>query len=310
MVAAVRDAVGDRLELIVDLNQWWRMPGDIERGLGPVDARRAIERLREHGVLWVEEPLDGDDRTGCGRCARGTGVRIAGGEMARTFEELRLALDADALDVYQPDVVLSLGISGARTFAELALRRNRWFTPHTWTNGIGVLANLHVCAGVGGGPLTRVPVRPARVDARSGATSCSPSRWGSTPDGMRRRSRRARARDRARRGVDRVSRGRRRRGPHEPRSARRRSSGSATWAGRCAAPRPGRPRGAGVRPRRRSRWPARSMAGAAPPRPRPIARGAEALITMLPAPPQVERCCSATAARSRLLRARLDRDRA
>ena len=84
--------------------------------------------------------------------------------MARTFEELRLALDADALDVYQPDVVLSLGISGARTLAELALRRNRWFTPHTWTNGIGLLANLHVCAGVGGGPVPRVPVRPARMD--------------------------------------------------------------------------------------------------------------------------------------------------
>ena len=89
-----------------------------------------------------------------------TGVRIAGGEMARTFEELRAVLEADALDVYQPDVVLALGISGARTLAELALRRNRWFTPHTWTNGIGVLANLHVCAGVGGGPFLEFPYDP------------------------------------------------------------------------------------------------------------------------------------------------------
>jgi D-galactarolactone cycloisomerase len=89
-----------------------------------------------------------------------TGVRIGGGEMVRTFEDLRLALDADALDVYQPDVVLALGISSARTFAELALRRNRWFTPHTWTNGIGLLANLHVCAGVGGGPYLEYPYDP------------------------------------------------------------------------------------------------------------------------------------------------------
>ena len=157
---AIRDAVGDRLEIIVDLNQWWRMPGDIDRGLGPVDARGAMDRLREHGVLWVEEPLDGDDLEGMRSLRAGTGVRIAGGEMARTFEDLRLALDADALDVYQPDVVLSLGISGARTLAELALRRNRWFTPHTWTNGIGVLANLHVCAGVGGGPYLEFPFDP------------------------------------------------------------------------------------------------------------------------------------------------------
>jgi L-alanine-DL-glutamate epimerase-like enolase superfamily enzyme len=56
--------------------------------------------------------------------------------------------------------VLALGISGARTMAELALRRNRWFTPHTWTNGIGLLANLHVCCGVGGGPFLEFPYDP------------------------------------------------------------------------------------------------------------------------------------------------------
>ncbi len=160
VVEAVRSAVGDRLDVMVDLNQWWRMSGDIDRRLGPVDARRVIERLRDYGVLWVEEPLAGEDLGGMRALREQTGVRIAGGEMARTFDELGRALELDALDVYQPDVVLALGISGARTLAELALRRNRWFTPHTWTNGIGLLANLHVCAGVGGGPMLEFPYDP------------------------------------------------------------------------------------------------------------------------------------------------------
>jgi L-alanine-DL-glutamate epimerase-like enolase superfamily enzyme len=160
VVAAVRAAVGDALEIMVDLNQWWRMPGDVARGLGPVDARSVIERLRSYGVLWVEEPLPGEDVRGMQKLRSETGVRIGGGEMAQTFSELLLALEADALDVFQPDVVLALGISGARTLAELALRRNRWFTPHTWTNGIGLLANLHVCAGVGGGPYLEFPYDP------------------------------------------------------------------------------------------------------------------------------------------------------
>ncbi len=160
VVAAVREAVGDRLEIIVDLNQWWRMPGDLGGRLNPAGAGRIVERLREYGVLWVEEPLPGEDVRGMRTLREHTGVRIGGGEMARTFEELRLALEVDALDVYQPDVVLALGISGARTLAELALRRNRWFTPHTWTNGVGVLANLHVCAGVGGGPFLEYPYDP------------------------------------------------------------------------------------------------------------------------------------------------------
>jgi L-alanine-DL-glutamate epimerase-like enolase superfamily enzyme len=160
VVAAVRDAVGDGLEIMVDLNQWWRMAGDIGPRLDPPGARRIVERLRSYGVLWVEEPLPGEDLVGMRALRDETGVRIGGGEMARTFEELRLALDADALDVYQPDVVLALGVSGARTLGALALRRNRWFTPHTWTNGIGVLANLQVCAGVGGGPFLEFPYDP------------------------------------------------------------------------------------------------------------------------------------------------------
>ncbi len=160
VVAAMRDAVGDALEIMVDLNQWWRMPGDIDPGLGPQAARRVIDELAEYHVLWVEEPLAGDDLDGMRMLRHASPTRIAGGEMARSFDELRRALEADALDVLQPDVVLSLGVSATRTLAELALRRNRWFTPHTWTNGIGMLANLHVCCGVGGGPYLEYPYDP------------------------------------------------------------------------------------------------------------------------------------------------------
>jgi L-alanine-DL-glutamate epimerase-like enolase superfamily enzyme len=44
--------------------------------------------------------------------------------------------------------------------AELAQLRHRWFTPHTWTNGLGLVANLHVAAGVGGGPYVEFPYDP------------------------------------------------------------------------------------------------------------------------------------------------------
>jgi D-galactarolactone cycloisomerase len=159
-VTAIRHEVGDSLEIMVDLNQWWRMAGDIRPGLGPSDAARLIAQLDELGVLWVEEPLAGVDLEGMRGLRSRVRARIAGGEMARTFDELFMALERDALDVFQPDVVLSLGISGARTLADLVLRRNRWFSPHTWTNGIGLLANLHLCCGVGGGPFLEFPYDP------------------------------------------------------------------------------------------------------------------------------------------------------
>jgi D-galactarolactone cycloisomerase len=159
-VQAVRKAVGSSMEIMVDLNQGWRMPGDIDPALDPASVRRTVDQLRELGVLWVEEPLPGADVAGLARLRAETGVRIAGGEMTRTLPELLDYLDSDALDVYQPDVVLAVGMSRARLLAELALFKNRWFTPHTWTNGLGVLANLHVAAGVGGGPFIEFPFDP------------------------------------------------------------------------------------------------------------------------------------------------------
>ncbi|HEU0244711.1 MAG TPA: mandelate racemase/muconate lactonizing enzyme family protein [Candidatus Limnocylindrales bacterium] len=159
-VRAVRAAVGDTLELMVDLNAAWRMPGDTSPGLDVVSARRVADELAELGVLWLEEPLDGGDLRGLASLRAGGRIRIAGGEMTRSMPELLAALDADAYDVYQPDVVLAVGMLRARTIAEVALARSRWFTPHTWTNGIGLLANLHVAAGVGGGPYLEYPYDP------------------------------------------------------------------------------------------------------------------------------------------------------
>jgi len=108
----------------------------------------------------VEEPLPYADLAGLAELRRTARLRIAGGEMLPTFADALRCLERDALDVYQMDVVLSLGMSRCRTVAELAQHRHRHFTPHTWTNGIGLLANLHVAAGVGGGPWFEYPLDP------------------------------------------------------------------------------------------------------------------------------------------------------
>jgi len=157
-VEAVRDAVGDSMDVMVDINQAWRMAGDPARSIDPAAARKIAERLGDLGVLWLEEPLPLADTEGLKSLRRSGSPRVAGGEMVRTPEELLRLLREDAIDVYQPDVVLSVGMLRCRMIAELALASGRWFTPHTWTDGgIGLLANLHVIAGVGGGPYLEFP---------------------------------------------------------------------------------------------------------------------------------------------------------
>ena len=159
-VEAVREAVGDSMEIMVDLNQAWRMPGDIGPALDFATVASTAARLRELDVFWLEEPLPREDVRGYASLRQDSGLRIAGGEMARTTRELEAFEAADALDVYQPDAVLSVGLLRERELAERVTARGHFFTPHTWTNGIGLLANLHLTAGVGGGPYFEFPYDP------------------------------------------------------------------------------------------------------------------------------------------------------
>jgi L-alanine-DL-glutamate epimerase-like enolase superfamily enzyme len=159
-VTAIREVLGADVTIMVDLNQAWRMPGDIAPALDLASVRRFAAALAELDVLWLEEPLPAHDLAGGRRLRENVGIRVAGGEMVRTFAELVAMVEADALDVYQPDAVLAVGLSRARTLAELAQLRHRWFTPHTWTDGLGLLANLHLAAGVGAGPYLEFPYDP------------------------------------------------------------------------------------------------------------------------------------------------------
>lgn len=165
VVTAVRKAIGDSMDIMVDLNQAWRMPGDINPSGDLAVARNLAAALHELGVLWLEEPLMGSDVRGLAALRGQSGVRIAGGEMVRSLAELLQYVDADAVDVYQPDVVLAVGLLRTRMLAELVMAKNRWFTPHTWSDGLGLVANLHVTAGVGGGPYLEFPYDPPNWSA-------------------------------------------------------------------------------------------------------------------------------------------------
>lgn len=159
-VKAAREAVGDDFDLMVDLNQMWRMSGDIEPALPLANVQRVAAELADLGVLWLEEPLPQVDIVGAKRVRAETGIQISGGEMVRSLPEIMALIETDAFDIYQPDVALAVGMHRARQVAESANLRHRLFTPHTWSNGLGLLANLHVAAGVDAGPYLEFPYDP------------------------------------------------------------------------------------------------------------------------------------------------------
>jgi L-alanine-DL-glutamate epimerase-like enolase superfamily enzyme len=64
------------------------------------------------------------------------------------------------VDVLQPDAALVGGITGLKRIAILAQEHHLTFTPHTWTNGMGVTANAHLVAGLADAPFLEFPVDP------------------------------------------------------------------------------------------------------------------------------------------------------
>jgi L-alanine-DL-glutamate epimerase-like enolase superfamily enzyme len=157
---AVRQRVGTRLELMVDCNQGWRLPQDTYPPWSLKDAVTLARELEKLGVYWMEEPLHRGDREGMRRLRGMTDIRIAGGEMTRELYEFRDLIIEGALDVLQPDVALVGGITGLRRVGHMAADHNLVFTPHTWTNGMGVMANAQLVAGMADAPFLEFPYDP------------------------------------------------------------------------------------------------------------------------------------------------------
>ncbi|MFV1962853.1 MAG: mandelate racemase/muconate lactonizing enzyme family protein, partial [Acidimicrobiia bacterium] len=160
VVAAVRDAVGDSMEIMVDANHGWRMPGDHRRAWDLATAVDCARALADMNVYWLEEPLHTDDVDDYAKLRERSDVRIAGGEMVRSLAESRNLIASGAFDVVQNDVVLAGGIGGARQVVGWADTAQIDWSPHTWTTGLGLLANLHVALALSTAEFIEVPYDP------------------------------------------------------------------------------------------------------------------------------------------------------
>ena len=160
VVESVRKAVGNSLEIMVDANQGWKMPWDTTAPWDYMHAYQVAKELEDLNVYWLEEPLPHYDFRGLARLRKKTKIRIAGGEMNRRWHDFKEMNTLGSLDVYQPDVVLTGGITGVRRIAGWVQKNGVWFSPHTWSNGIGLLANLHLACAVSQCPFLEFPFDP------------------------------------------------------------------------------------------------------------------------------------------------------
>lgn len=136
---AVRARVGDEIDILTDVNAAYSLD----------EVRRLMPALEEVRVGWLEEPFACDNfgayRTAAAMSSR---VPIAAGENHYTRYEFAQLLEERAVQVFQPDLSKTGGITESMRIAALVSAWGYKVHPHSSATGINHSACVHLLAAV------------------------------------------------------------------------------------------------------------------------------------------------------------------
>ena len=131
-VRSMRDALGPKVEIMVDVNRGWSADVAIRMG-------RKFEDL---DVYWMEEPVPAEDVEGYFRIADALDLRIVGGESHFTRYDLKPFLANPRLPILQPDPARG-GLTELRKIAAIADTWGMELAPHLYPElCVQVLASI------------------------------------------------------------------------------------------------------------------------------------------------------------------------
>lgn len=148
VLGAIRAAIGDRIDLMVDVGRKWTA----EEALG-----RAQELFDRFGILWLEEPLHEDDLAGYSRLTTKVKGPIAAGETEETLAQFE-AFAESGIRILQPDVGRAGGLSICRKLSTFAHQRGLWCLPHCFGTGVNLAASVQWMSSAEEAPFTEYPV--------------------------------------------------------------------------------------------------------------------------------------------------------
>lgn len=157
-LGAVREAVGDRYQILTDANQCFSLS----------EAMRRADMLAELSIGWFEEPLPADDIGAHASLNRHSRVPVAVGESLYSISQFKDYLQQRACTIVQADVARIGGITPWLKVAHMAEAFNVSICPH-------FLMELHVslvCAVPNAPMLEYIPqldaITTSRLDVRDG----------------------------------------------------------------------------------------------------------------------------------------------
>ena len=119
-IEAIREEVGDRVDILVDANNAYSR----------IDALKIGRMMEKLNVYWFEEPLAPDDLEGAAELARSLDVPIASGENEYTLWGFRDIITSGSVDIINADAQVLGGITEWRKVAGFAMAHHIPIAPH------------------------------------------------------------------------------------------------------------------------------------------------------------------------------------
>ena len=137
-VRAVRQAVGDAIDIMVDANTNYVLD----------DVRKVMPAFEECAVSWLEEPFPPQDRRAYAKAVAFGRVPLAAGENHFTRYEFSTLLEDGHVQIVQPDLSKTGGVTEAMRIAAMASALKLSVNPHTSATAINMATTIHYLCGV------------------------------------------------------------------------------------------------------------------------------------------------------------------
>ncbi len=141
-ISAIRKAIGPDMKLMIDSNHAYNYQEAIE----------LARKVEKYDISWFEEPVSPEDYEGYRKLRENTTIPIAGGECEYLKFGFKRLLEQECVDIAQPDICATGGLTEAKRIATLAQAYNKEVVPHTWGTWIAINAAVHFVANLDKNP--------------------------------------------------------------------------------------------------------------------------------------------------------------
>jgi galactonate dehydratase len=136
-VAAVRDAVGPDVEILIE----------VHRRLAPMHAVRVAHAIEAYRPYWYEEPTPAENLDATVTVRQKINIPVVVGEALYTKSEFRTALEKGAADIINPDICNVGGLLELKEIAAMAEAYSVALAPHgNNSTTVGLAASLQIAA--------------------------------------------------------------------------------------------------------------------------------------------------------------------